>query len=85
MERHILENLPELYRLTGNGIYALINDQDRLVDVRYGIDLLRSISNVLTSIKDHSVVPIALATDFNKLELKILETNIQPTSLKLKH
>lgn len=68
--------LDNLIKHTGNGVFALINDSDRKVDVRYGTSLFRSIAVLVESFKNNSVQPLVLIKDLQKLELVILETNI---------
>jgi hypothetical protein len=81
----ILEDLQGLLQYSSNGLFALINDSDKKVDIRYGINLLRSITSLVEQIKSNSVVPLDIKNDINKIRLKILEVNVDPRSLKLRH
>ncbi len=78
-----LINLENLLNLNCNGLYCLINEQDRKVDVRYSCNLLRAVASLVESISDNSVVPLEISKDASKLQLVVLEKNIE--GLKLKH
>lgn len=76
-----LTKLDQLLEMTSNGVFALVNEQDRKVDVRLGTNVLRSVARLITDIKSNAVRPVALKQDLQKLKLVILENEVADLGL----
>lgn len=78
-------NIHDLEKLTCSGVYALINIEDKKVDIRYSSNLILSLVSLVTQIKEGSVQPSSLRHDFKKLEVSILEKDLPEDLLKIRH
>lgn len=78
-------NLSLYYKYAQGGVYALINDSDKKVDIRYCSSLSMAIGAFLSRINAGYDLPSVLIQDKDKLQLVVLEIMDDPTSRLIHH
>jgi hypothetical protein len=66
-------DIETLLKCSTPGIYALINDVDKKIDIRYSSNVSNSITTILTQIRKGIAHPTELEEDLSKLRLIVLE------------
>jgi hypothetical protein len=78
-------SIEELGKLAQPGIYAILNESDRKVDVRCSQDCLKSIAGVISDLANERYKDKAVVQDRAKISFKVLEVMHDPVIKKQHH